>query len=138
MSRTVLNSWKEIAGYLGRGVRTVQRWERDLDLPVHRPWGRTHSTVLALPEELDAWVRSTATLREIPVDRKDTAKLQTIDRRANQMGSPQQRTKQLLSRGFTLQQDTKSLRQLRERTSLRSKPENRRKGRGGGSVRDVT
>ena len=23
----ILNSWKEIAGYLNRGVRTVQRWE---------------------------------------------------------------------------------------------------------------
>ena len=23
-----LDSWKEIAAYLGRGVRTVQRWER--------------------------------------------------------------------------------------------------------------
>ncbi len=30
----VLNSWKEIACYLGRGVRTVQRYERDLGLPV--------------------------------------------------------------------------------------------------------
>lgn len=25
----VLNSWKEIARYLGRGVRTVQRWDAD-------------------------------------------------------------------------------------------------------------
>jgi len=31
-----LNSWKEIATYLSRGVRTVQRWERELKLPVHR------------------------------------------------------------------------------------------------------
>ena len=23
-----LDSWKEIAAYLGRGIRTVQRWER--------------------------------------------------------------------------------------------------------------
>ena len=36
----ILNSWKEIANYLGRGVRTVQRWERDLRLPVHRPKGK--------------------------------------------------------------------------------------------------
>lgn len=33
---TRLNSWKEIATFLGRGVRTVQRWERELQLPVHR------------------------------------------------------------------------------------------------------
>ena len=31
-----LDSWKEIATYLGRGVRTVQRWEREEGLPVHR------------------------------------------------------------------------------------------------------
>ena len=31
-----LDSWKVIAAYLGRGVRTVQRWERDEGLPVHR------------------------------------------------------------------------------------------------------
>ena len=31
-----LDSWKEIAAYLGRGIRTVQRWEREEGLPVHR------------------------------------------------------------------------------------------------------
>ena len=29
----ILNSWKEIAGYLERAVRTVQRWRHDLRLP---------------------------------------------------------------------------------------------------------
>jgi hypothetical protein len=55
----LLNSWKEIANYLGRGVRTVQRWERDLNLPVHRPKGKDRSAVLALREELDQWLRHT-------------------------------------------------------------------------------
>jgi hypothetical protein len=59
----VLNSWKEIAGYLGRGVRTVQRWERHLGLPVHRPKGKNRSAVLAFPSELDNWLRNTP-LRE--------------------------------------------------------------------------
>ena len=31
-----LDSWKEIAAYLNRGVRTVRRWEREEGLPVHR------------------------------------------------------------------------------------------------------
>ena len=53
---TPLTSWKEIARYLGKGVRTVQRWERDLDLPVRRPARRTKGTVFALTEELDAWL----------------------------------------------------------------------------------
>lgn len=54
----VLNSWKEIATYLGRGVRTVQRWERDLDLPVRRPRGKQRSAVIAIKEDLDLWLRT--------------------------------------------------------------------------------
>ena len=59
----ILNGWKEIANHLGRGVRTVQRWEQ-LGLPVRRPKGSDRSAVLALCEELDEWVRSCATHRE--------------------------------------------------------------------------
>lgn len=55
----VLNSWKEIATYLGRGVRTVQRWEQELNLPVHRPRGRERSAVVAFPRELDQWLART-------------------------------------------------------------------------------
>ncbi len=55
----VLNSWKEIASYLGRGVRTVQRWERDLGLPVRRPRGTSRSAVIALTAEIDEWLRIT-------------------------------------------------------------------------------
>jgi hypothetical protein len=54
--RRILNSWKEIAGYLGRGVRTVQRWEAQLGLPVHRPAGKDHSAVIAFSSELDQWL----------------------------------------------------------------------------------
>jgi hypothetical protein len=56
----VLNSWKEVALYLGRGVRTVQRWEQELGLPVRRPRGRARSAVLALKAELDTWLLHTA------------------------------------------------------------------------------
>lgn len=56
--RRILNSWKEIANYLGRGVRTVQRWEAQLALPVHRPSGKEHSAVLAFSSELDEWLNS--------------------------------------------------------------------------------
>ncbi len=54
----VLNSWKEIARYLGRGVRTVQRWETEAGLPVHRPRGYARSAVLAMSDEIDLWLRS--------------------------------------------------------------------------------
>jgi len=54
----ILNSWKEVAEYLGRGTRTVQRWEQDLGLPVRRPRGKRHSAVMALRQDLDSWVRN--------------------------------------------------------------------------------
>ena len=54
----ILNSWKEIAGYLNRGVRTVQRWEAELGMPVRRPRGRGRSAVLAVRSELDRWIQA--------------------------------------------------------------------------------
>lgn len=54
----VLNSWKEIASYMGRGVRTVQRYERDLGLPVRRPRGKSRSAVIAFSDEIDHWLHS--------------------------------------------------------------------------------
>ena len=53
----ILNSWKEISSYVGRGVRTVQRWEELYGLPVHRAAGRDRSAVYALSDEIDAWLR---------------------------------------------------------------------------------
>jgi tetratricopeptide (TPR) repeat protein len=50
-----LESWKEIAGYLGRTVRTVQRWEASEGLPVHRQLHQSLGNVYAFPEELDQW-----------------------------------------------------------------------------------
>ncbi len=46
-----LSSWKEIASYLGVGVRTAQLWERERGLPVKRlpgPRGRVYASVEAL------------------------------------------------------------------------------------------
>ena len=31
-----LQSWKEIAAYVGRSERTCRRWETEFQLPVHR------------------------------------------------------------------------------------------------------
>src|SRR5450759_1385660 len=50
-----LDSWKEIAAYLKRGARTVQRWEREEGLPVHRLPHEKLGSVYAYPAELDAW-----------------------------------------------------------------------------------
>jgi predicted DNA-binding transcriptional regulator AlpA len=53
----ILNSWKEIAVYMGRAVRTVQRWEKECQLPVHRPHGRKRDSVFALQSEIDRWLQ---------------------------------------------------------------------------------
>jgi transcriptional regulator with XRE-family HTH domain len=52
-----LSSWKEIAAYLGKGVRTVQRWEQQFSLPVRRPNEKSH-IIFAIPAEIDAWLKS--------------------------------------------------------------------------------
>ncbi|HEX2330899.1 MAG TPA: hypothetical protein VHN74_19400 [Candidatus Angelobacter sp.] len=57
-AQDVLSSWKEIACYLNRGVRTVQRWEAELQMPVRRPRGKTRSAVIAMRSELDAWLKA--------------------------------------------------------------------------------
>ena len=51
-----LDSWKAIAGYLGRDERTIRRWEKSLGLPIRRVAdGRGHS-VFAFKSEIDAWL----------------------------------------------------------------------------------
>jgi TolB-like protein len=50
-----LDSWKEIAAYLKRGVRTVRRWEREEGLPVHRQVHRVLGSVYAYRSEIESW-----------------------------------------------------------------------------------
>ncbi len=70
---STLNSWKEIAVYLGRGVRTVQRWERELGLPVHRIRESDHSPVFAFTNELQIWLelRRKAGVPDAPFPRRE-------------------------------------------------------------------
>lgn len=51
-----LDSWKEIAAYLNRDVRTVQRWEKSEKLPVLRHLHEAQASVYAYTGELDAWL----------------------------------------------------------------------------------
>src|SRR5947209_6833678 len=62
--RKILSTWKEIATYVNRGVRTVQRWEAEFSLPVHRT-GEDRGSVFAFADELDGWLQR-ATLRARP------------------------------------------------------------------------
>src|ERR1700716_2630719 len=58
-----LNSWKEVAQYVGRSERTIQRWEREFGFPVHRPAGKLRSSVIAVAAEIDEWIRKSPALR---------------------------------------------------------------------------
>lgn len=52
-----LGTWKRIARYLHRDVRTVQRWEASEQLPVHRLQHHRQGSVFAYADELDIWLR---------------------------------------------------------------------------------
>lgn len=56
--RRKLESWKEIANYLRVSVRTVQRWEEQSGLPVHRLLKDKGAGVFAFTDELDGWTSS--------------------------------------------------------------------------------
>jgi len=56
---TLLSCWKDIASYMGSGVRTVQRWEQHAGLPVRRPTSHGQkSQVLLDRRAADAWMAS--------------------------------------------------------------------------------
>jgi len=50
-----LDSWKGIAVFLGRSLRTVQRWHDCNGLPVHH-FGGDKGSVFAYEEEIDHWL----------------------------------------------------------------------------------
>src|SRR5712672_2642225 len=52
-----LESWGEIAAYLRREIRTVQRWERYQGLPIRRLQIGKLGSVYAFRSELDKWFR---------------------------------------------------------------------------------
>jgi CheY-like chemotaxis protein/predicted DNA-binding transcriptional regulator AlpA len=77
-----LNSWKEVAQYVGRSERTIQRWEREFGFPVHRPAGKLRSSIIAVAAEIDEWIRKSPALRsqlqnrpaELPDDKSPGAR----------------------------------------------------------------
>ena len=55
MHKRRLDSWKAIAEFLGRSLRTVQRWHDLNGLPVHH-FGGQRGSVFAYEDEIDAWL----------------------------------------------------------------------------------
>ena len=68
-----LDSWKEIAAYLGRGVRTIQRWEQHEGLPVRRHLHSAKGSVYASRSEIDAWRASRSEVANEANETSDTA-----------------------------------------------------------------
>ncbi len=61
-----LDSWKEIAVFLNREVRTVQRWEKSEALPIHRHIHPRGHSVYTFKQELLAWQTSRSTRKQVP------------------------------------------------------------------------
>jgi sigma-B regulation protein RsbU (phosphoserine phosphatase) len=61
VAESSLQSWTEIAVYLGRDVRTVQRWEKREGLPVHRHFHEQGAPVYAFRQEVDTWLENRPT-----------------------------------------------------------------------------
>ena len=53
--RKRLDSWKEIATYVRRDVKTARRWEQREGLPVHRHHHGMLGSVYAFADEIDIW-----------------------------------------------------------------------------------
>jgi Tol biopolymer transport system component len=83
-----LDSWKKIASYLKRDVRTVQRWERGEAMPVHRHLHDKLGSVFAFRSELDVWWESRRTQlaqegadkRELPAQASQTMGDVSVDK----------------------------------------------------------
>lgn len=55
-----MDSWKAIASYLNRDLRTVQRWEKEEGLPVWRHPHLKASSVHASKAQIEEWRRNRA------------------------------------------------------------------------------
>ncbi len=55
-----LDSWKEIALFFSKDVRTVKRWEKERALPVHRAPGKPGGSVYAFTDELTRWLNTSS------------------------------------------------------------------------------
>ena len=86
---SVLESWKEIATFFGREVRTVQLWEKHESMPVHRHLHRKQGRIYAYRKELEAW-KAAATVApshgETPVVAADAEVLPEVEVASRRLG----------------------------------------------------
>jgi hypothetical protein len=108
----VLSSWKDIAKYLGKGVRTVQRWERHLGLPVRRPVGASQKSAVVLYRgDVDAWLATRFSARALPKNEMPSGQLSRITLREGIRAARELRT----ANHALTEQISACIRQLAER-----------------------
>jgi hypothetical protein len=118
-NRRILNGWKQISSHLDRGVRTAQRWEALLGLPIHRPALKDRSAVVAFSDELDLWLARTppdARDQCLAVNEKDQNKDQNQERLLrvlDNMSTLVQQSCALVSQVRTLQEQLRRSRNSR-------------------------
>jgi len=101
-----LSGWKEIAAHLGKGVRTVQRWEQVYGLPIHRMGQEGGEIVWADATELDAWVRAQSRVGTTgPADLRQSevippAPTRLVEPNVDQVGQTAQRPLAAVSRPY--------------------------------------
>jgi TolB-like protein len=86
LAGTRLDSWKEIAAFLGRAERTVKRWETERGLPVHRVPGGGRGAIFAYTNELVDWLKG----RSEELDAEDSASGDAEDTRTDFAGAAAQ------------------------------------------------
>ena len=74
-----MESWKEIAAYLNRDVRTVQRWEKREGLPVHRHQHDRLGSIFAFKSEIDEWWQRRSTSPTIESDAEEVEPVEDSD-----------------------------------------------------------
>jgi hypothetical protein len=115
---TVLSSWKDIAKYLGKGVRTVQRWERQLGLPVRRPNGASQKSAVVLYRgDVDAWVATRFSARTLEKNEAQATRSSRSARTTLREGIRTARELRTANLALT-EQITHSIRMLTERCEL--------------------
>jgi hypothetical protein len=103
---SVLQTWKEISDYVGRTERTLQRWEQQFGFPVHRPSGKSRSSVMALTQEIEEWTRGKPSLVSIRLKiRMSRAELQPSSKDAETGHDPNRSSRDRFAGSGTPQSD---------------------------------
>jgi hypothetical protein len=114
-----LTGWKEIANYLGKGVRTVQRYEREMGFPVRRPAGKSRAAVIATKVEIDAWVAASPIREQFRLPRvqlnSQTAAFDDMKKRMERMSALRD---QMTALRMELRASTRNLAESIERIHL--------------------